>query len=225
MNIGAKTTLLMLASYLIGSIPIGVLVARAKGVDILKTGSGNPGATNVGRTLGRKWGVLVLVLDMLKGASISLAAMIVLETSQAAGTYELSTTSRDLIWLGAGMCCIFGNLASIFLRFKGGKGVATSFGVILGIYPYLTLPGLVAGLIWAIVVKLSRYVSLGSIVASCSLPFSFVVFARLRSWPLGEHYPLLGLTIAIAVFVLIRHRSNLGRLIAGTENRIGPRPS
>lgn len=222
MNLTMQIIGLLAVAYLLGSIPFGVIVAKAKGVDILKTGSGNPGATNVGRVLGRKYGILVLLLDMAKGATASLMGRWFLYgLSQRAPA--VNPDMRDWIWLGTGVACIAGNLASPFLRFKGGKGVATSFGVILGIYPFLTLPGIVAGLIWALVVRTTRYVSAGSIVASVSLPASFVLIGMCGLWRVRDHVPLLILTIAVPCFVLVRHRSNIGRLMSGTENKIGPK--
>ena len=141
-----QIVLLFLGAYLLGSIPFGLLIARLKGVDIRKAGSGNVGATNVGRALGKRWGILVFLLDVTKGVSISIFARWVLTYSDLWA--DAGLTVVDWIWLGTGACCIIGNVASVFSRFRGGKGVATSLGVILGIYPYLTLPGLVAFVIW-----------------------------------------------------------------------------
>jgi len=212
--------LLFVGSYLLGSVSFGLLVSRIGGVDIRCHGSGNLGATNVGRILGRKWGILVFMLDVTKGALATIGAGVYL----AYANNELPTTFHthpDLVPLGAGICCVIGNIAPFYLGFKGGKGVATSLGVILGIYPYLTWPGLVTFGVWAAVVKLSRYISLGSIVAACVLPIAFVGSAWISDWLLADHYPLLGLCLAMAALVLLRHRSNIGRLLSGTENKIG----
>ncbi len=210
----------LVGSYLLGAIPFGLVIARLRGVDIRRQGSGNVGATNVGRVLGRRWGALVLALDVGKGALCTAGASILLrhagDNSTGAGLAH-----GDLVLLGVGLCCVIGNVAPVYLRFKGGKGVATSLGVILGIYPYLTWSGLAALAVWLVVVKLSRYVSLGSMAAACTLPAAFVAISLVRGWPLGEHYPLLGLSVAMALTVLFRHRSNMGRLLAGTENKIG----
>jgi len=211
---------LLLGSYLIGSIPFGLIVSRLRGIDIRQHGSGNLGATNVGRVLGRRWGVLVLLLDVAKGASTSIGDSLLLH--DAGGLLGVDDpVHRDLIWLGTGICCVIGNTAPIYLRFRGGKGVATTLGVILGIFPYLTLPAVVSVIVWALVVKFSRYVSLSSIIATALLPLSFVVFALLLHWPLTDHYPLLGLTVVLAAVVVLRHRGNIGRLLAGTENKVG----
>lgn len=211
------------AAYLIGAVPFGYLVARAKGTDIRKHGSGNAGATNVGRVLGRRWGVLVFLLDAGKGAATTLTATWLVARSQAGAPDGPAAAwgQADLVLLGTSLCCLVGNVAPVFLRFRGGKGVATSLGIILGIYPYLTLPGVVAFVVWAIVVKLSGYVSLGSIVAAAVMPPAFVLFAYVFSWGVWRHYPLLALCILAAVMVLFRHRANIGRLLAGKESKVG----
>jgi glycerol-3-phosphate acyltransferase PlsY len=220
MTFAGQTAILLLACYLVGGIPFGLIVSRLKGVDIRKHGSGNLGATNVGRVLGKKWGVFVLLLDASKGACTSIAGRVFLEY---AGLMDVGGQAVlcDLIWLGTGLCCVIGNVAPVYLRFRGGKGVATTLGVLLGIYPYLTLPALVAIVAFAIVVAISRYISLGSIIAAVCMPPAFVANSMLEGWPLTEHYPLLGLTLLVATVVVIRHRSNIGRLLAGTENRLG----
>lgn len=208
---------LWLLSYLIGAIPIGLIVSTLKGVDIRKLGSGNYGATNVGRVMGRKWGVLVLVLDAIKGASTSLGAGPFLAATGA----DMGAISLDWVWLGTGICCVVGNTAPIYLRFKGGKGVATSLGVILGIYPYLTLPALAALAVWIVTVLATRYVSLGSLLAALAVPAALVGLCGPMGWTLADHYPLLGLSIAAAVVVFVRHRANIGRLMSGTESKVG----
>ena len=211
---------LFVASYLVGSIPFGLIVSRLKGVDIRQHGSGNLGATNVGRVLGRKWGALVLLLDVAKGALTSIGANLLL-LNVAGPSVGVDPVYLDWVWLGTGVCCVLGNTAPIYLRFKGGKGVATTLGVILGIWPFLTIPALATLVVWAAVVKLSRYVSLGSIVAACFMPLAFVVTARIGDWPIDDHYPLLGLTLVVGSLVVFRHRSNIGRLLSGTENKVG----
>lgn len=220
MNFVWQMVVLFLGCHLLGTIPFGLIVALLKGVDIRKHGSGNPGATNVGRVLGRKWGALVLALDAGKGAIASLAASaFVARTSSPWIT--ANAVHGDLLLLGAGLCCLLGNVAPFYLGFRGGKGVAVSLGLVLGIYPYLTLPGAIAGLVWVLTVRLSGYISLGSILAACALPLAFVGVARGSSWALVDHYPLFCLTLVMATLLLIRHRANIGRLLAGTENRIG----
>lgn len=224
MAFARQLSLLFAAAYLLGSIPFGLIISRAKGVDIRKHGSGNLGATNVGRVLGRRWGALVFILDAGKGALAAGLAGFLIARSDAPW---ISSRPAHVDWLllGAGLCCLLGNIAPFYLGFKGGKGVAASLGFVLGVYPYLTLPGLAAGAVWLITVKISRYVSLGSILAACALPIAFVAAARLSSWTLAEHYPLFCLAVAMAILVLLRHRSNIARLLAGTENRVGRRQS
>ncbi|OQZ05700.1 MAG: acyl-phosphate glycerol 3-phosphate acyltransferase [Planctomycetes bacterium UTPLA1] len=206
---------LLVAAYLVGGIPFGLIIARHRGVDLRKAGSGNVGATNVGRVLGKKWGVLVFILDLGKGALVSIVA------AKMASSHSESETMRDLIWLACGASCIVGSVFPVYLRFQGGKGVAASLGVVLGIYPYLTLPGLLALALWVIVVKVSGYVSLASLSAAVFLPLGYTVMAWFAPWPLSVHYPLLALQATLSVLVFIRHRENIRRLLAGTENRIG----
>jgi len=216
----ASLALLLLGAYLMGTIPFGLIVSRLKGVDIRKQGSGNYGATNVGRVIGRPWGLLVLALDIGK------AVITMLVSKWACGRFDLplpnaSETAIDAVLLGAGACCVIGNTAPFYLGFKGGKGVATSLGVILGIWPLLTLSGLLAFAVWAVVTKVSGYVSLGSICAAVSLPPLFCAVAWWRGDHIGLHWPLLLLTLILAAVILVRHRSNISRLLAGTENRKG----
>lgn len=206
---------LLVAAYLVGGIPFGLIIARRRGVDLRKVGSGNVGATNVGRVLGKKWGVLVFILDLSKGALVSVVA------AQVAASQSESETMRDWTWLACGASCIIGSVFPVYLRFQGGKGVAASLGVILGIYPYLTLPGLLAFALWVIVVKVSGYVSLASLSAAGFLPLGYAIMACYAPWPLSVHYPLVALQATLTVLVFIRHRENIRRLLAGTENRIG----
>ncbi len=220
MNPAWQIGLLLFGSYLVGTIPIGLIVSRLKGVDIRRQGSGNYGATNVGRVLGRGWGAVVLALEAGKGACTSIGASYIL--GRIGGEFVAgSSIKHDLVWLGTGLCCVLGNTLPVFLRFKGGKGVATALGVILGIWPYLTGPAVVALMVWAAVVLSTRYVSLGSIVAACTLPVSFLGMARLWGWVISEHSPLLALSVLLPVIIIIRHRGNIGRLLAGTENKMG----
>ncbi|MFP4354973.1 MAG: glycerol-3-phosphate 1-O-acyltransferase PlsY [Phycisphaerae bacterium] len=201
-----------LAAYVLGSTPVGFLVARSRGVDIRKAGSGNVGATNVGRVLGRKWGVFCFALDVLKGA---LPVLLVGLVVRADGVP--SPTSQGA-WLAVGLGAILGHVFSFWLGFRGGKGVATSLGVVLGIWPYFTLAGLAAFGLWICVVLIWRYVSLGSMVAAVSF-VPLVVLLNLSVW--RQLWPLLGFASAMALLIVVRHRSNLVRLIRGGENRIG----
>jgi glycerol-3-phosphate acyltransferase PlsY len=176
----------------------------------------------VGRALGRKFGGLVFVLDMLKGLLPTLAAGAILARSAAADGW--SEPTRYIWWLAVGVACVLGHNYPIYLRFRGGKGVATSLGVTLGVYPDLTYPALIALGVWAVVVVISRYVSLGSICAGIALPVAFVSLSTLRSRSIvSESWPLLAFSLLLTAMVIIRHRSNVGRLLAGTESKIGRR--
>ena len=201
------------AAYLIGSIPFGVLIARSRGIDLRKVGSGNVGATNVARTIGKKLGYLCFFLDVAKGLIPTLVVGLLLRRIEG-----FPTLIHQGVWLGVGFGAIAGHVFSVFLGFRGGKGVATSLGVILGIFPYFTLPGCCALAVWVIVALSTRYVSLGSIVAAIAfLPF-FVLF-----YPLKELWPLGLFAMAMIALIIIRHRTNIRRLLAGTESKIGAR--
>jgi len=197
----ALTVLGLLAAYLIGAIPIGFLVARAAGgTDIRRAGSGNIGATNVLRTLGVGPALLTLVGDIAKGyLAVTAARSIGLEPWVAAG--------------GA-VTAIVGNCWPVFLRFRGGKGVATGLGTFLALCPWAVAP---AALVWIAVTALSRYVSLASIVACATLPAA--------AWLIG--YPRHAAIAALVAGAIIvwRHRENLVRLVSGTERRLGERAS
>jgi glycerol-3-phosphate acyltransferase PlsY len=202
-----------LAAYVLGSTPFGVIIARAHKVDLRRSGSGSVGATNVGRVLGRKWGLLCFVLDVGKGLGPMLAAG-VLVGRPSSGPTALHQACLLAVAFGA----IAGHVFSLYLRFRGGKGVATSLGVVLGLYPYFTWPGLAALAVWVVVALTSRYVSLGSVTAALAFVAFFVAmnFGELgRLWPLGAF------AAAMAGLIVQRHRSNIRRLLTGTENKIG----
>ena len=198
------------AAYLVGAIPFGFLIAKFfKGVDVREHGSGNIGATNVGRVLGRKWGVLALVLDIGKGfGPASLVAL-------AMGEFSIggACPSTSVILCGAAAIC--GHIWPVYLRFRGGKGVATSCGVLLYLEPIGTL---IAVAVWVATVLIWRYVSLGSILAAATLVIYVLVMGPRRG---GNAVPIIVFAILMAALVVIRHRSNIGRLLKGTENRVG----
>jgi acyl phosphate:glycerol-3-phosphate acyltransferase len=206
------------AGYLIGSVPFGYLAGRARGVDVRKSGSGNIGATNVLRVLGRKWGLLVFACDVLKGfISVRLAMWY----GQSLLRSDLSAYSHwfpSTLAIAAGIGCILGHTFTFWLGFKGGKGVATSAGVLLGLMPLVTLC-LVS--VWALVFFTTRYVSLASLVVAILLPIA--VLLRMLAGG-GRDWPTFYFSIAIMLLVIVRHRANIQRLIAGTENRF-ERPS
>jgi glycerol-3-phosphate acyltransferase PlsY len=213
---------LAVVAYLCGSVPFGLLVGLSRGIDVRKAGSGNIGATNVGRLLGGKYFALVFVLDLLKGLLPMLAGTWALHHWRAAG----AATSTYLLWIGIGAAAILGHMFSIFLGFKGGKGVATSTGVALGLFPYYTLPALAALFIFIIIILTTRFVSVASILAAITFPIAYVLIglAWRPAWPvLGSQLPLLIFAAFVAAMIIYKHRANLARLRAGTELRIGQR--
>lgn len=207
------------AAYLLGSIPFGLLIARAHGKDLRSIGSGNIGATNVSRALGRKWAYFCFALDVLKGLIPMLA------TLHLAGTRPDQTQGERAVllglWLAVGCAAIVGHIFPIYLKFKGGKGVATSFGIALGLWPYFTVCALFALATWLIVVLTFRYVSLASILASVVFPLVLILAIILMpGWEFGILWPVVVTAFAIPVMVVMRHRENITRLIAGTESKI-----
>ena len=188
--------------YLLGAVPFGYIVARLRGVDIFAAGSGNIGATNVGRVLGRKFGLLVFVLDFLKGAApVALVRHYLPDPAWAA--------------IAAGLAAFVGHMFPVYLRFRGGKGVATGTGAVAVLLPG---PTAVALLVWVSVLTATRYVSLASVLAAVSLP---IVRLLTASEPFaGGESTLTGFSFLAAGLVTLRHRSNLARLIRGDENRV-----
>jgi glycerol-3-phosphate acyltransferase PlsY len=202
---------LVLASYLVGSIPFGYLVARWRGYDILHEGSGNIGATNVGRVLGPRFGLLVFVLDFAKGAVPVLAAFWLASPEAATGS---ANVPREALGIAAGLAAFLGHLFPVYLRFHGGKGVATGAGVVAVLLP---VPTLVALLIWVVIFSASRYVSLASLTAAATL---CLVRLCIVDRPLAPANRLLTLFCFVAMaLVFIRHRANIRRLLHGNENR------
>lgn len=221
--------LFILLALVSGSIPFGLLIARSRGIDIRKHGSGNIGATNVGRVLGLKLGLLCFALDVLKGLIPTLIAgsqMQVLHSS-----YIPQPIPRDQAWwwLATAVACILGHMFSPFIGFKGGKGVATGLGALLGIWPYLAIPALGALAMWIITAVIWRYVSLASCIAALSLPLWVFISSRLATKSGGgsggvDLLPFYIITIAMGALVILRHRTNIQRLLSGTENRLGRKP-
>jgi glycerol-3-phosphate acyltransferase PlsY len=215
---------LIVGCYLVGGIPFGFLVGRLHGLDIRKAGSGNIGATNVGRLLGRKWGILVFVLDVCKGLLPTLGLGQFLPGAE--GLAGWSPAVVNTAWLAGGVACILGHNFPIYLRFRGGKGVATSLGVVLGVYPYLTVSGLCAFGVWVVVTLISRYVSAGSICAAVAFPICYLAWLGLRREPdWSANLPIVGFAVLMSGLVIYRHRENIKRLRAGTESKIGSRPN
>jgi len=190
----ANNILIWIISYVLGSVPFGMLFASTQGIDLRKYGSGNIGATNVARILGKTLGSLTLLADTLKGwLAMSLASWVLNDTAAIAG---------------AGLMVFLGHLFSIFLKFKGGKGVATGFGIHIYVMPGATF--LAVG-IFAFTLWISKYVSLSSIVATIALP----VFGIFLKVPL----PYLHVSLLIAMLIVFKHQSNIRRIINKTESR------
>jgi len=198
----ATAALWLLASYLLGAIPTSYLVSRfIAGIDLRKQGSGNLGATNLYRVLGWKYALPVALFDIAKGA---IPVLVVAPRA----------SDSQLFAMACGVAAIVGHVFSVFVGFKGGKGVATAAGVMLGLTP-LALGA--AALVWAVVVLLTGYVSLGSIAAALVLPVAVYLLED------SVRPELLWVDIAIAVGVILLHRRNIQRLLKGTEHRFGRR--
>lgn len=197
-------------AYFCGALPFGYWAGRMKGIDIRQHGSKNIGATNVIRVLGKKVGIPVFLLDMLKGALPTMLAEWWMKSRCGA---DASTASLVAVCCAA--AAVLGHTFTFWLGFKGGKGVATTAGSLLGLAPLALVIGLVA---WGITFYSSRYVALASIVAAVVLPVSMAALMTVQgTW----NYVLLGFGIVMGVLVIVRHRTNIARMIAGTENRFG----
>ena len=191
--------------YLIGSIPSGYLVARSQGIDIRQHGSKNIGATNVLRVMGKKWGRLAFLCDASKGfLAVKVGELI-------AGGFSASPTINGVI---AAIACILGHNYTIWLGFKGGKGIATSAGVSLALFPSLVVLSVL--LVWVIVFSVSRYVSLASITAVVTLPIAIVLFGGKTG---NDLWLLVIFSILVGALAILRHRTNIKRLLNGTESR------
>ena len=230
-----------LLAFLLGSIPFGLLIAKAKGIDIRQHGSGNIGATNVLRVVGKNYGITCFMLDALKGflpvvIALSLIRMENHDTSLALSCLRpfAITLPPDrqftgqLLHVVTGLMAILGHNYSPWVGFKGGKGMATSAGVLLGLYPFFGV--LLLGLVWITLFLTTRYVSVASIGAAAALPIVTHLGARFHHvnndramptlWQSGTwNKPLFAFTVAIALLAIWKHRANIRRLRAGTEHR------
>ena len=199
-------SLAYLVAYLIGGVPTSFIAGKLKGVDITKHGSGNAGATNALRVLGTKIGVTVMLLDAFKGVIAILAGSWIIQ--------YFGHTTDQIYDITLGVTAILGHVFSIYLKFKGGKGVATAAGVYALLSPYTLL---IALAVFIITVAISRYVSLGSIIAAIVLVISQIVKNYLINF---EQLPILILTIFVALFIIIKHKENIKRLLNGNENKL-----
>jgi glycerol-3-phosphate acyltransferase PlsY len=208
-----KFVILIIGAYLLGSIPFALIIAKAHGKDLRSIGSGNIGATNLARALGKRWAYFCFCLDVLKGLVPMLAATCALSSPPA--------VTQLFLALVVGCAAVLGHIFPIYIKFKGGKGVATSFGVALGLWPYYTICAVIAFALWALIVLLSRYISLASIVASVTFPITLIIaIVLIPNWDFANLWPLLFAAVAIPVMVILRHRENIKRLIAGTESKV-----
>jgi glycerol-3-phosphate acyltransferase PlsY len=198
---------IVIGSYLLGSIPFGYVAGRLAGIDVRKAGSGNVGATNVVRVMGKRYGYPVFALDVLKGFGAVKISMLI------ASGRPPEWNSPEIFGILAATSSVLGHVYSPWLEFKGGKGVATSAGALLALTPVATLIGVA---VWIIVFWLTRYVSLASVVATIALP---MVILMIRSPEEKSGKSLFYSSVCVAALVIWRHRSNLSRLIRGTEPR------
>lgn len=198
------------AAYLLGSIPTGYLVARAKGVDIRKVGSGNIGATNAFRVLGKPAGIFVLAVDALKGwLAVRLVGPLILSQFTPA---ESNGSEVIIVALITAIFAVLGHNYTCWLGFKGGKGIATSAGVLTALVPWALL---IILSVWIVLFLVTRYVSIGSIAASATLPFA--------TWLTTGDWTLTVVTGAMGVLAIYKHKGNIQRLLSGTEPRFGQR--
>jgi len=208
-----KLLVLIPVAYLLGAIPFGLIVALSKGVDPRKAGSGNIGATNVGRLLGGKFFAIVFTLDLLKSLIPMLAAGAILH-------WRAENSRTYLLWLLVGFAAIIGHMFPVFLKFRGGKGVATSTGVLLGLFPYYTIPGLAAIGLWIVLFMIWRYVSLASMIGTTAFAILYIVIGGAMGWDVfGVQWPMLVFAWVVAGLIVYKHRGNIARLRAGTEHR------
>jgi len=197
--------LIFVLSYLIGSVPWGYLIARLKGVDIRQHGSGNIGTANVLRVMGKKWGYLVFLCDFFKGIlSVKLGSLI-------AAYFLVNVGLGSVI---AALACVLGHDYPIWLGFKGGKGIATLAGTVLSLFAPLVFVSF--GVVWIAVFLISRYTSLASISAVVAVPIVACLIVAKAELPL-----LVGFSVLMAALAIWRHRTNIARLLNGTENRFG----
>ena len=196
-----------LLAYFLGSIPAGYLAGRIRGIDVRKVGSGNVGATNVTRVLGKRFGYPVFVVDFGKGLIAVVVGVMIAKTA------ELTPTFVDLCGAVAAIFSVLGHSYPIWLGFKGGKGVATSLGSLFG---FNWVAATVVCLVWIVVFQVTRYVSLASIAAAIALPVTIatMLFLKQLQTPI-----LLYFAVCLAAIIVLRHRSNLSRLFKGTEPR------
>ena len=209
--------IITILSYLIGSIPTAIIVARrVRGIDIRQYGSGNAGGTNVFRVLGWKAGVFVILVDMAKGL---FATMVLARLMYGPIPFANRTPFDDftVVQIIAGCAAILGHVWTLFAGFKGGKGIATAGGMLIGIAPVEVA---ISVGVFALVLALFHYVSLGSLSAAITFPLTMFLRENVFMVDIAGYHTLIFFSIGIASLIIFTHRSNIGRLIAGTEHRI-----
>jgi acyl phosphate:glycerol-3-phosphate acyltransferase len=210
-------TTIIILSYLIGSIPTSIIISKAaKGIDIREHGSGNAGGTNVMRILGWKHGVLVILLDALKGI---LAVIVVARLHYGSMPFENATPFDDftLVQIIAGVAAVIGHIWTVFAGFKGGKGIATALGMLLMI---VTVDMLIAVGVFILVITFSRYVSLASLAGAVAVPLALIVRENIFNVDIPNYNTLLPFLIFVALLVIFTHRKNVIRLLNGNESKI-----
>lgn len=204
---------IFLAGYLLGSLPTSIIAGKlVQGIDIREHGSGNAGATNAFRVLGWKVGLVVMLIDIAKGA---VATLFISRISF--GEMGIAPVYLQLL---AGLAAVFGHIWTVFAGFRGGKGVGTAAGMLFALYPVAAL--ICVAIFFAIALS-TRYVSLASISAAVSLPFILIIMMRVFHKPVAA--PLLVFSVFVAILIAFTHRSNIKRLLSGTENRFGQKPA
>lgn len=187
----------LIGAYLIGSIPFGFLIGKMRGVDVRTVGSKNIGATNVYRTVGHVWGFVAFFCDFLKGFAPAFLAL------------KFASSVNVNLPVCVGLMCVIGHTLTVFMRFRGGKGVATAFGMMVAL---ATCPALLAFAVFVVTVWIFHYISLGSILAAAVLGVLIWLFPCLLAMRV--------IAVAVAIFVIVKHKSNIQRLLKGCENKI-----
>jgi len=212
-----------IAAYLTGAIPFGLLLGLTRGVDIREHGSGNIGATNLLRVCGKAIGLTGFCLDLAKG----LTPVLIAGALSGLLTENAATAAQNAAWLAVGAAAMLGHLFPLYLRFKGGKGVATGLGMLLGFFPWTTAPALAALAVWIATVTLPRYVSVASMTAAAALPVAVTAQLALFEHPrhaFAHGWPFPVGSVLLAALVIVKHRTNIRRLRDGTESKIQPKP-
>jgi acyl phosphate:glycerol-3-phosphate acyltransferase len=208
---------IIVLSYLVGSIPTGIIITKAvRGIDIRNYGSGNAGGTNVMRVLGWKHGLLVILLDALKGV---IAVVLIARLHYGNIPFENVTPFDDftLVQIIAGISAVVGHIWTVFASFRGGKGIATALGMLLIL---VTVDMLIAIGVFLLVVTISRYVSLGSLLGAISVPLTLIIRENLFNVNIQGYHTILPFVILVSLLVIFTHRKNVVRILNGQENRV-----